>query len=734
MKAWMTAAEIAALKLPGLPATERGVRKRATGDLWPSRPNCNRGGGVEYDTARLPMAARVALAAIEARESAAQIQVGKLPTQVGALSAGDDTPTTEVAVLRRDARLVITGLFRDFQARSRLAPTLARQIFCDLYNLAGESVIDEGGNHVAREGAYLVSVPAWVRKTKSRVSPNSIRNWQVLAEGGRAGRLAGAYKGRPKGGTLGQANGGAVETFVAALIARNPHLTSDHIRDAVRGEFGDTLDLGGRPVPVPPIRTFQRFVAGWKDEHAETLRFMTDPDGFKSNLRFSGTNMNDWVQAPNQLWEIDASPADALTTDGRYAIYACTDIFTRRLIVHVTRTARTEAVLALVRKAIDRWGVPDIIRTDNGSDFTSHWAVTAIAGLGIRTDVCAPYSPWQKGTVERSIGTLQRGLMPLLPGFVGHDVADRKKIEARKEFAKRLGESDEKAFCVEITADELQAYADDWCDMKFGRTAHSGLGGKTPFEVAAAWIKPLRRIGNERALDLFLAPIAGKDGFRQVTKFGIRYDDAHFRSPALIPGARVFCRQDPADMGRLVVYEEDQVTFLCVAECAERLGADPGAMVREMRAAQKARIDAEVTPLRREIARMKPRDMIDRTLEVARRDHGTVIAMPKRTETHTSPGLDGAAAAARVLDGLAPARTIEPAERSVVKIERIEPQKTLIEEKRERWARCQAIDEALGRGDPVADADAAWLARYLRTPEYEGFAMAFGRVAGDRRP
>ncbi|MDX9862592.1 MAG: DNA-binding protein, partial [Rhodospirillales bacterium] len=349
MKQWMTAAELAALGLPGLPATKRNVNEAAKRHDWPYRPRSGRGGGVEYDTTRLPMPARLALAAMEAKEKAAQIQVGNIPTPVEV--AGDEAPATEVAVLRRDARLVITGLFRDFLARSRLAPTLARQIFCDLYNMAGETVVDGEGNHVAREGAYLVAVPAWVRKIKPSVSPNSIRNWQILAEEGRAGRLAGAYKGRPKGGTLGQANGGEVATFIGAVLLHAPHLSAEAIRDQVRERFGDQVDVAVestgevRTVEMPPVRTFQRFVAAWKNENAALLKRETDPDGFKNTMRISGRNMNGWVTSPNMLWEIDASPADALLTDGRHSVYVVVDIYTRRMIVLVTRTPRTEAVL-----------------------------------------------------------------------------------------------------------------------------------------------------------------------------------------------------------------------------------------------------------------------------------------------------------------------------------------------------------------------------------------------------
>ena len=129
-----------------------------------------------------------------------------------------------------------------------------------------------------------------------------------------------------------------------------------------------------------------------------------------------------------------------------------------------------------------------------------------------------------------------------MPGFIGHNVADR-KIEARKSFAARLGESDEKAFGVELTQEELQATVDRWLTAKYEYKAHGGLKGKTPFETMAAWTGKVRAIESERMLDVMLAPIAGKDGFRTVTKFGIALDKgARFIHAALVPGERVFCR------------------------------------------------------------------------------------------------------------------------------------------------------------------------------------------------
>ena len=66
--------------------------------------------------------------------------------------------------------------------------------------------------------------------------------------------------------------------------------------------------------------------------------------------------------------QIDASPADVMCVDGRHSVYLCVDIFSRRLIVYVSKTPRAEAVALLIRRAILAWGVPERVHTDNGSD------------------------------------------------------------------------------------------------------------------------------------------------------------------------------------------------------------------------------------------------------------------------------------------------------------------------------------------------------------------------------
>ncbi len=644
MKEWYTNTELADLALPGFPCTPRGVanwfKLRNYDMLYPHkvRRRKEQGGGLERHISLLPRGVQVFLQVRGLRTAKAADPEAIMKEAYAGVATLPPPPVNEKGELRRAAILLILNFWDIFRSRASLPSEIARNLFVVMYR----------NNRI--EG-----MPDWVRVAlttnggKERTfCVNTMRNWEKLRNEGKFFELSGDYGNRRGTGVLDTAEDGKVSEFLAARIVAQPDLTADHLRDMTIANFGKTLDTVSpktgsvKTVSMPSLKSFQRWVKAWRDAHQDALMKMTDPDSWKNKRRFSGRNMNAWVSRPNQLWEIDASPADVLLLDGRYSIYAVVDIYTRRMMVSVTKTPKTSAVLALVRRAILTWGVPDILRTDNGADFVSYEFKRAMSALAIHQDITDPFSPEQKGSVERAIGTLQRGLMPLLPGYVGHNVADRKKIEARKSFAKRLGEKDQDIFCVELTHAELSEKINHWVEHKYHHNPHAGINDKTPFQMIAEWNGPIRTINNERVLDLLLAPIVGKDGIRTVTKFGIQADKAYFMHPDLMVGDTVLCRYDPADMGRIYVYSDDGREFICVAECPERLGVNPGEAVRAVREAQNERLKQEVEPLQREIRSMKSRDMVNDVLRVAAENAENVMAFPNRVEAYTTPAIEAA--------------------------------------------------------------------------------------------
>ena len=455
------------------------------------------------------------------------------------------------------------------------------------------------------------------------------------------------------------------------------------------------------------MRTFQHFLKGLKATEEALLAKVTNPDAFKSRFRVSGRGSHP-VSSLNELWMIDASPADALCVDGRHSLYVCVDIYSRRLVVQVTRTPRAESVALLMRRAILAWGVPERVKTDNGSDFKAKSTARLFSSLRIEPEAAAPFSPEQKGHIERAIGTLQRDLMPLLPGFVGHSVTDRKVIEERKAFSARLGADDARAFKVDLTARELQGWCDDWAAGRYANRPHDGLRGQTPAAAAAAWTGKTRRIEDIRALDLLIAPIAGKDGLRSVTKTGLRIAHSHYLFAAAMPGAQVFVRMDPIDMGRAYVFEPDGETYLGEAVCPELAGVDPVKAVAMARAAQKALLDEGTRRLRADMARIRPRDVAEWVVGRARAA-ADVIDFPTTIEGYATPALDAAGEAAAL-----PAPPVAP----LALPGRAPAVARLPETRQQRFRRALALEAEVAASVAIATADALWLGGYQAGPEY----------------
>lgn len=645
MRDWISAQEIAELGLSGMPETKRNVNLHALREGWNGderrcrqRRGPQGGGGFEYHIDLLPLTARIDYyrrhLSIDPR---AEELLREATTEPGAASLSAS------AAEARDARLAILRAAEAFHRNSKLSIVAADAMFARLYNVR------------------RVEMPEWVAQAIPHVSARSLARWRGYRKGGETKRLgvdkAAARKGK---GLLDIAEGGAVKTFILALIVHQPHLTAHHVRQLVRAEYGDVLKVtcpetgAPRHHDVPPVRTFQHYLKALRTTYKVDIVALTNPDAFRSEYRVSGRGSLRHVTRPNQLWQIDASPADAMCLDGRHSIYATIDIATRRTMIYVSRTPRASAVGLLLRRSILAWGVPEAVKTDNGSDFVAKESQRLFAALDIERLVSAPFAPEQKGHVERVIRTLQHDLMPLLGGFVGHSVADRKAIESRKSFAKRLGDADGDAFAVNLTAAELQRYCDEWCETQYAHRPHEGLHGATPFQVAAAAPHPVRTV-DVRALDLLLAPVAGKDGYRTATKFGVRIDGRHYLMGSVMPETRVFVRMDPADLGRALVFNSEAGEFLGEAICPDVAGIDPAEAVKAAKTEQKRIIDERTAEARREAKRLTSGPALaDLVLGVARRDASNIVGFPKQEIAHTTPELTAASAAARRGDAPVP--------------------------------------------------------------------------------
>lgn len=705
---YFTARELATMALPGCAATEQNINARARSENWPYIDRQGRGGGRMYPISVFKEA--------EIRQRILEHRTGSsAPVGLYVPQLDDRAKALRTQELRGDAVLIICRRFKEFAAHHRLKLTQAEPRFFDQFCHERDT----------RQFTWFAD---WIVDLVPTFSIQSLRRWRgdvAAAAPGEKNRLFKKYGNRKGKSLLAMAESGEVENTIAALLHQKPHIRAGHVRDYIRAQFGETLkvtDASGaqRVIDLPGIRTFERFLIQWKKDNASTFLKISDPDGWKNKYMVAVGNASAQIHRLNQRWEIDASPADMLLEDGRYSIYAIIDVWSRRVLFSVSRTACTDASLMLVRRAIMEWGVPEVLKTDNGSDFTSHRFIAAINSLDIRLETCIAFTPEQKPHVERVIKTMQHDLIEILPGYVGHSVADRKKIEARKAFAQRLGESDKAAFAVEMDHVKLQEYMDSWALQKYAHRKHSSLGA-TPFAKAASWDMPIRRIENVRALDLLLAPLAGTDGFRTVGKKGLHIDNGIFYGGnlELYVGQRVLVRHDPEDMGRVYAFTEDGA-FICEAINHDRLGADPTQAASEARARQKKFVAEETKELRRKARQITPEKVAESILSISARESAKIAQFPQRADLHAP---DQLIEAARAYDTTPLVREKSAEEKAahqafVTSFEEYQKQSAAQPESDEDrwWERRRYLRYRIAMNETLSEGEADWLKRAEESP------------------
>ena len=101
------------------------------------------------------------------------------------------------------------------------------------------------------------------------------------------------------------------------------------------------------------------------------------------------------------------------TADGRgFRILTIIDEFTREcLALHVARSITSREVIEQLYYLFLLRGVPEHIRSDNGSEFTSKAIRRWLADLGVKTLYIEPGSPWENGYIESFNGKLQDELL-----------------------------------------------------------------------------------------------------------------------------------------------------------------------------------------------------------------------------------------------------------------------------------------------------------------------------------
>jgi putative transposase len=225
---------------------------------------------------------------------------------------------------------------------------------------------------------------------------------------------------------------------------------------------------------------------------------------------------------------------------------------------------------------------------DNGHEFTSEHFRVACEALEIQIMYAPPFTPEAKGFVERAIQTVEVMFFEEMTGYLGHNVAERKEIEARRSFAQRIGKKGEVVQCGHSPG-EFQGMINSWVENVYHQRRHRGIG-MSPEAKAAMSPRPARKIKDPRSLDILLTEVAE----RTIQKTGIDFEGRRYIASEFINhiGKRVKIRQDGVDISILYVFERTE-KFICIARDKTVAGVTREE-ARELKKAQKAGLREQV--------------------------------------------------------------------------------------------------------------------------------------------
>ena len=308
------------------------------------------------------------------------------------------------------------------------------------------------------------------------------------------------------------------EQVVDAAVGLRRESPSRSVADIIK-----ILELEGAVEPGSiPRSTLQTHLAA-KGYSASQMRMYTSKGA--AARRFQKEHRN-------QLWQSDIKFGACVTAEnGRkkqtYLIAWIDD--SKRFIVDARfYLSQTEdEVEDSLRRAIQKYGVPEKIFTDQGGQYKSKHISKICAKLGIRLLRARPYHPEGKG-----------------------------KIEAyNKQAGKFLSEAALKRF---DRLEEYNEYLRYWVDEYYQKHSCAPLGGISPATAYGTDTRPLRFVSAELLLDAFI-----RTGTRKVDKTGcVSFEGQLYEVGLAYIGREVEIRYDPSWAEELEVVHENSKPFM----------------------------------------------------------------------------------------------------------------------------------------------------------------------------
>ena len=204
---------------------------------------------------------------------------------------------------------------------------------------------------------------------------------------------------------------------------------------------------------------------------------------------------------------------------------------------------------AIWRKGRPGWqvcGIPEVLYSDHGSDFTSRHLEQVAADLKIRLINSMVGRPRGRGKIERFFESVSQVLLPRLPGYAPAGADPN----------------------AELTLAELAAELERFLVDEYHNEPHTTTGFKPHERWTSGGFLP-RMPESLEQLDLLLLTVPKT---RRVHRDGIRFSGLRYIDPTLAAyvGEEVLLRYDPRDITEVRVFHEGR--FVCRAVCQELAG------------------------------------------------------------------------------------------------------------------------------------------------------------------